>query len=74
MKDGAPRRGFLYSTTSGRTAEILAHESLEVTSMVDSPLPVARAEVIAWKYVGGSVVHLASVDDVREWIKVPGDD
>lgn len=74
MQNGSPRRGDLYSTTSGRTAEILAHESLEVTSMVESPLPVARAEVIAWRYVGGSIVHLSSVDDVQEWIKVPGDD
>lgn len=69
---GKPHPGSLYATTNGRTAEVVAYEALDATSLVDSPLPVATTEVIAWKYLGGTIVHISSLDDVQDWVKVPG--
>lgn len=71
MKTGKPGQGDLYATSSGRTAEVVAYAALDATSLVDSPLPVATTEVIAWRYLGGSVVHITSLDDVMDWIKIP---
>lgn len=73
MKTGKPDPGTLYATSSGRTAEVLAYKALNATSMVESHLPVATTEVIAWSYLGGSVVHISSLEDVLDWIRVPGE-
>ena len=73
MHTGKPDPGALYATSSGRTAEVVAYAALNATSLVESHLPVATTEVIAWRYLGGSVVHLTSLEDVMDWIKVPGE-
>jgi len=70
MRSGSPAAGDLYTTPRGRTVEILAVKSVEFTGVVDVYAPVGSTEVIAFRFVGGSVIHLTTRDDVVEWIKV----
>lgn len=70
MKSGSPAAGDLYTTPRGRTVEILAVKPVEFTGVVESYAPVGSTEVIAFKFVGGHVVHLTTRDDVQEWVRV----
>lgn len=69
MRTGPAEVGNLYATTGGRTVEIVAAGSVEC---IDSAAPVGSTEVIAYHFLGGSVVHLVAVSEVQEWIRVPG--
>lgn len=56
--------GELYVQAQGRTVEILA-----VDEVADSEYDSA-VEVLAYKFVGGSMVHLRSVASTENWQQV----
>lgn len=72
MRSGKPAVGSLYVTSGGRTVEVLAVESVECLDMVETANPVGSAEVIAYRFLGGGVIHLAALHGVQDWVKVPG--
>lgn len=59
-----PQPGDLWSTSKGRTVEILARD--QVTDEDNYP----TIDVIAYKFLGGSMVHIRSVDSTRNWQRV----
>lgn len=60
--------GELYCTTTGRTVEILAADQVESESEGD--YECNRLQVIAYKFVGGSIVHLRAARAADRWVKV----
>lgn len=72
MRTGKPEVGALYVTSAGRTVEIVAVASVECLDMVETANPVGSAEVIAYRFMGGSTVRLSAVHAVQDWAKVPG--
>lgn len=72
MRSGRPEIGNLYVTGGGRTVEIRAVRAVECLDMVDTANPVGTVDVIAYQFLGGKVVHLAAVNEVQDWVKVPG--
>lgn len=61
-----PSRGELWSTSTGRTVEIVAYEEVEFEA--DTHWPVFG--VIAYRFVGGSVVHLRAARNTGNWQKI----
>ena len=61
--------GQLWSTSTGRTVEILAADEIEEENERFS-YEVQRVRVIAYKFVGGSVVHLRAVGSTSDWLKI----
>lgn len=70
MRSGIPATGNLYVTPRGRTVEILAVKSVEYTDTVNTHAPVGAVFVIAFRFAGATVVHLTTVEDAGEWVKV----
>lgn len=73
MRSGQPQIGYLYGTPKGRTAEVVAFRSIGVTDMLATARPVGTVEVVAFRYMGGTVVHLAPLEEVQDWIRMPQD-
>lgn len=72
MKTGKPAVGDLYATPFGREVEVLAVKSVDMAGVVDTATPVGTTDVIAYRLVGGFTVHLTSVPEVQDWVKIPG--
>lgn len=72
MKTGKPAVGDLYATPLGREVEILAARDVEMSGLVDTAAPVGTTHVIAYRLLGGYTVHLTSVPEVQDWVKIPG--
>ena len=63
-----PQPGQLWSTPTGRTVEIAARQEVSADGEWDG-LP-NHVDVVAYHFVGGSVIHLRSVEDLRLWRKM----
>lgn len=61
-----PQPGDLWSTSKGRTVEILARREVEESGMWDD----AKIDVVAYKFLGGSQIHLRAVGNLSYWTKV----
>lgn len=61
-----PQPGQFWSTSKGRTVEILARREVEESGMWDD----AKVDVVAYKFLGGSQVHLRCVGTLANWTKV----
>lgn len=63
-----PQPGEFWSTSKGRTVEILARD--EVVIRDGFGYAISEADVIAYKFLGGSLVHLRDLSSLRNWTKV----
>lgn len=61
--DPQPRE--FWSTSKGRTVEILARDHVQETGSWDD----AEMDVVAYKFLGGSMVHLRAVGTLQGWTK-----
>jgi hypothetical protein len=59
-----PQPGEMWSTGQGRTVEIVAADT--VTDSDGYP----ELEVIAYRFLGGSMIHLRAVTSLTNWTKV----
>lgn len=57
-----PQPGEFWATPKGRTVEIVAREVVEVVYGVE-------AVVIAYRFLGGSTIHLRHVNSLTAWSK-----
>lgn len=63
----SPARGELWSTSTGRTVEIVAAEEIEEEDGIGD---LNRVDVVAYRFVGGSVVHLRAARNTSNWQKI----
>lgn len=61
-----PKPGEFWLTSVLRTVEILARDEVEGDPEEWGQLPV---DTIAYRFVGGTVVHLRSVGSLKSWKK-----
>lgn len=61
--------GQLWSTTTGRTVEIVAVDEVEAEDGFGFPIEGA-VRVIAYRYAGGSVIHLRTPSMASGWQKI----
>lgn len=64
--DPLPRE--FWSTSKGRTVEILARDT--VTQHGNWELDYREIDTVAYKFLGGSMIHLRAVDSLIGWTKV----
>lgn len=62
-----PRPGEFWTTLMGRTVEILAADTLPGD---DANGHCCEVGVIAYRFLGGSMIHLRSVISLTAWAKV----
>lgn len=63
-----PQPGQLWTTPKGRTVEILARD---VVHEPEDDWSVAHeTDTVAYRFLGGSMVHLRSVGSLKQWTKV----
>jgi hypothetical protein len=62
-----PQPGQLWSTPTGRTVEIVARQEISTDGEWDE---ANRVDAVAYHFVGGSMIHLRSVEDLRLWRKM----
>lgn len=60
-----PQPGEFWSTSKGRTVEILARDEVEESGMWDD----AKVDVVAYKFLGGTMIHLRCVGTLVNWQK-----
>lgn len=60
-----PQPGQFWSTSKGRTVEILARDNVEYSGDWTD----AEIDTIVYKFLGGSMVHLRAVGTLRGWTK-----
>lgn len=66
MKDRPdPQPGQFWTTSKGRTVEILARDEIEIND--DYGFPMGEADVVAYKFLGGSMIHLRTVASLKDW-------
>jgi hypothetical protein len=61
-----PLPGELWGTPKGRTVEILAADTVYNRYTEETG-------VIAYRFLGGSMIHLRSVDSLVDWHKINGE-
>lgn len=68
MSTPDPQPGQLWSTPKGRTVEIVARDVVSGREP-EAPWDVDEAEIdtVAYKFLGGTMIHLRSVESLREW-------
>jgi len=64
--DPQPRE--FWSTSKGRAVEILARDI--VVSADQWGYPEAEIDTVAYRFLGGSMVHLRAVTSLKNWTKV----
>lgn len=64
--DPQPRE--FWTTSKGRTVEILARDTVE--QQPEFFTDYAEIDTVAYKFLGGSMVHLRAVDSLNGWTKV----
>lgn len=62
-----PRPREFWTTSKGRTVEILARDVVVDDGPWDSDQEV---DAVAYQFLGGSQVHLRSVSSLKNWTKV----
>lgn len=68
MADLDPQPGEFWATSKGRTVEIVARD---LVYEPEGDWSISReTDVIAYKFLGGSMVHLRSVGSLRQWTRV----
>ena len=66
-----PQPGEFWSTSKGRTVEILARDEVEhhdpyaVGDWADAVI-----DTVAYQFLGGSMIHLRAVSSLTDWTKV----
>lgn len=60
-----PQPGEFWTTSKGRTVEIVARGEISQDDFEIS----CEVDVIAYRFLGGSMVHLRSVGSLRLWTK-----
>lgn len=60
-----PQPGEFWATAKGRTAEILARQEVTQEAAWEE-----RIDTVAYRFLGGSMVHLRSVSSLEGWKKV----
>lgn len=61
-----PQPGEFWTTSKGRTVEILARDEVED----DMGWEYDKADAIAYRFLGGSMIHLRAVKSLKSWTKV----
>lgn len=64
-----PRPGDLYAHSNGRNVEILAVEPL---AEEDALGDIDEVNAVAWRYIGGTFVHLTTLSHAKSWHRLPG--
>lgn len=62
-----PQPGEFWSTSKGRTVEILARDVVELR---DEWLTEQSIDTVAYQFLGGTMVHLRSARSLKGWTKV----
>ncbi len=65
MSTPDPQPGQFWSTSKGRTVEILARDKVEQAEYQWQP--EAEIDTVAYKFLGGTMIHLRSVESLRDW-------
>lgn len=63
-----PQPGEFWTTSKGRTVEILARDEVQVSD--DYGFPTAEADIVAYQFLGGSMIHLRAAASLTNWTKV----
>lgn len=62
-----PQPGEMWTTSKGRTVEILARDEVcGRRGIWDDP---SEVDTIAYKFLGGGMVHLRSVSSIGDWTR-----
>lgn len=61
-----------WATSKGRTVEILARDEVEVYDALGYPMG-PEADVVVYKFLGGSQVHIRAIGSLAGWQKVEFD-
>ena len=61
-----PRPGEMWTTSKGRTVEILARAVVEHHGDWSD----AEIDTVAYKFLGGGTIHLRPVGSLEQWTKV----
>lgn len=61
-----PQPGQFWATSKGRTVEIVARDEVEESGMWDD----ATVDVVAYRFLGGAVIHLRAVGSLTNWTEV----
>jgi hypothetical protein len=64
-----PQPGEMWTTGQGRTVEIVTRDTVEVYDAFGYPMGF-EADVIAYRFLGGSMIHLRAVFPLTNWTKV----
>lgn len=64
----SPQPGETWSTSKGRTVEILARDVVEARD--DYGFEESSIDTVAYKFLGGSMVHLRAVSTLVGWTRV----
>lgn len=63
-----PQPGEFWATSKGRTVEIVARD---VVYEPEGDWAIAReTDTVAYKFLGGSMIHLRAVGTLKDWTKV----
>lgn len=62
-----PQPGEFWATSKGRTVEILARDAVYEPETVWSI--AHETDTIAYKFLGGSMIHLRAVGSLNGWVK-----
>lgn len=65
LHDPQPRQ--LWSTPTGRTVEIVARETVRTSNAWDE---ASEIDVVAFHFVGGTMIHLRSAEGLKSWRKM----
>lgn len=60
-----PQPGEFWSTSKGRTVEILARDNVEH----HGDWTDAEIDTVAYQFLGGSMIHLRAVISLKNWTK-----
>jgi hypothetical protein len=65
-----PKPGQLWLTSRERTVEIVAREIVAAEGDMHYGREPAEIDSVAYKFLGGSMIHLRSVSSLTTWRKV----
>ncbi len=64
-----PQEKEFWSTSKGRTVEILARDTIEIQDDYGFP-DGTKADVIAYRFLGAQMIHLRTVQSLTGWARV----
>lgn len=62
-----PQPGEFWATSKGRTVEIVARDVVDERAFYEV---TGRVDTVAYKFLGGSMIHLRAVSTLKDWTKV----